>query len=291
MRKLFLFLIPAIILLCGCDNCNLEENVEQQPALLSVAEVSFAPRSASGMSKSVFRAGDEIGLFIRTTVGMSYNKLTYIEPLWSFENPFLLPGGLTEIQACYPYHAGRNPPGKLWIDHDSGTDYLYSSGYYAHLAEPVLKLDMNHALALIEFEFEVSSQTENQYIERISIEGPGLSSMALLDIFTGEIEQYEEIYEPAVLYGWQLTHPYIQYNTKVGIMVVPTETTHNVGEILFDLNIGGIKAHWPVPAGTCWQSGKRYTYKVQIHERRLNIIQVEIRDWTNAGKEKIPLSF
>lgn len=131
--------------------------------------------------------------------------------------------------------------------------------------------------------------TGNKMIDFISINGWGLYSKAQVDLLSGKVEYVSELREPAIIYGWQMENPFIAYGNKISLMVVPVKKVEYDGDVSVNMLIGGSKYHWFVPAGTKWESGKRYTYKVHVLDRLLEIIDVGIEDWKDAGKEKISL--
>jgi hypothetical protein len=131
--------------------------------------------------------------------------------------------------------------------------------------------------------------TGNRMIDFISINGWGLYSKAQVDLLSGKVEYVSQMREPAVIYGWQMEDPFIVYGKKISLMVVPVGEAGYGGDISFEMLIGGSKYHWPVPAGTKWESGKKYTYKVLVQERLLEIIDIRIEDWTDAGTDRISL--
>jgi hypothetical protein len=95
--------------------------------------------------------------------------------------------------------------------------------------------------------------------------------------------------DPAIIYGWQLDSDHLYDGAKVSLMVVPSDQIEYDGDIMIDFYTDNLKAHWPVPAGTKWECGKKYTYKVLIQERLLEIVDVRIEDWIDQGTDRINL--
>lgn len=291
MEKKYLFTITVMFcLFCSCsDTDNWAE--EAKCKTLSVAQVGFSLKSADRPSKSFFEEGDEIGLYIYGPGGTGNNKLTYKNSYWALQTPVSLFENDTNIHATYPYIPDNTDPFHFVIEHTSQTDYLYSDRLSATAVHPEVYLSMKHALALIEFEFEQEPMTGNKMIDFISINGWGLYSKAQVDLLSGKVEYVSELREPAIIYGWQMENPFIGYGNKISLMVVPVREVIYNGDISFNMLIGSSKYHWPVPAGTTWEGGKKYTYKVHIQERMLEVISVHIEDWSDAGKEKIHLPY
>jgi len=265
--------------------------VQEQNADLSVSGVGFSTKAADGAnnpSKSFFEQGDMIMLYLPGNGSYPYRKITLAPSGWVLDSPVRLSENDTEIYACYPAVSGRD---ELLIEHITGMDYLYSAMHTANRMNPSIFLAMKHALALIEFEFEPGSLLTGSAVDFISIEGEGLHSRAAISLPTGEITYQERIHEPAVIYGWQMGDPFLQEGTKAGLMVVPVKNVASQGDILFNFCFGEFKYHWPVPAGTIWESAKRYTYRVQLHEQHLEVIDVRVQDWTDAGCESISLPY
>ncbi|GAB6119084.1 fimbrillin family protein [Dysgonomonas termitidis] len=289
MKKKYLFTITMLLsLFCACNDSESWIN-EGSEKFLSVAEVGFSLKSSDGTSKSFFEEGDEIGLHINSPQGTGYNKLNYKNSSWVLQTPVSLAENNTDIYATYPYDLQNNVATSFEIEHTSQTDYLYSERHSVNSSNPVLSLTMKHALALIEFEFEWMDVSQAAKLDFISIQGQGLYSRAKLDLITGRMEHLEGWNDPAIIYGWQLNSDHFYDGSKVSLMVVPVDQVECDGDILVDFYTDNLKAHWPVPAGTKWESGKKYSYKVLVQERLLEILDVRIEDWIDAGTDGISL--
>lgn len=289
MEKKYLFTITMMLsLFCSCNDPDSWVEDAKNNAL-SVAQVGFSFKSSDGTSKSFFEEGDEIGLYIYGPRGTGNNKLTYKNNIWALQTPVSLFENDTDIYATYPYIADNTDPFHFVIEHTSQRDYLYSDRHSATAIHPEVCLNMKHALALIEFEFEHDSMTGNNMIDFISIDGWGLYSKAQVDLLSGKVEYVSELREPAIIYDWQMENPFIGYGNKIHLMVVPVKKVEYDGDVSVNMLIDRSKYHWFVPAGTTWEGGKKYTYKVYIQDRILEVISVHIQDWKDAGKEKISL--
>ncbi|GEM_PF-3496128 len=269
MEKKSIFLMIVILsLFYACSDSNDWVDQEQEK-LLSVAQVELNLKSANGTtSKSYFEQGDQIGLHIYDSQGTGYRGLTYKNNSWILQTPVSLRESYTDIYATYPYNPENNVASSFEIEHSSQTDYLYSDMHSVNSSNPVLSLTMKHALALIEFEFEWMDFFQSVYLDFISIEGWN---------------------EPAVVYGWQLNNNYLHDGAKVSLMVLPVDKVEYEEDIQINFYLGNLKAYWVVPSGTTWERGKKYTYKVVIKERMLEVMNIWIEDWTDQGKEKIYL--
>ena len=154
MKKRDLFIISLTALLCGCEEQDMTGSEQQQNIALSVTEVDFGIKSINNSGdKSYFDPGDELGLYIYRNQSLSQHRLTYINPQWYLDDIVLLPTGNSDVYAYYPYDPANNDPANndpasFSIEHTSGTDYLYSSGYTVNRLSPNLHLEMRHALAL-----------------------------------------------------------------------------------------------------------------------------------------------
>lgn len=290
MGNRYLFVLIALLsLFSGCNDSD--EWVDKgSEKFLSVAEIGFSLKSENGISKSFFEDGDQIGLYVNGLQRTDYNKLVYTNNVWGLETPVALSENDTYLFAIYPYDPQNNGDGSFEIEHRSQTDYLYSDRHRVNKNEPVLSLTMKHALALIEFEFEPSMVTQNEMIDFISIEGYGVHSRAKIDLNSGQME-YLNDYDPAIIYGWQMENPFISYDTKVSLMVVPVRKVSYEGEISLNIHIGNSKYHWLVPVETVWEKGKKYTYRVHFQDREMNIWNVRIQDWIDGGHKRIELPY
>lgn len=290
MEKKSIFLMIVILsLFYACSDSNDWVDQEQEK-LLSVAQVELNLKSANGTtSKSYFEQGDQIGLHIYDSKGSGYRGMTYKNNSWALHTPVSLSESYTDIYAAYPYNPENNVASSFEIEHTSQTDYLYSDMHSVNSTNPVLSLTMMHALALIEFEFQWTDVSQAANLNFISIQGQSLYSKAKLDLLTGKMEYQKGWNDPAVIYGWQLGSDQLDDGSKVSLMVIPCDEIENDGDIMIDFYTDNLKAHWPVPAGTKWECGKKYTYKVLIQERLLEIVDVRIEDWIDQGTDRINL--
>lgn len=294
MKKILLMVVTVLFFFCSCDDSQIRSDQDKN-TFLSVTKVGVGFESLNNASKSDFSSGDEIGLFINSGQGWDYKKLTFLDSEWRLNIPVSLSNNITEIYASFPYINGSNNPQTCMIEHASQTDYLFSKQHSVTSSYPALSLKMTHALALIEFEFEFgfnsSPNSDIGQFEFIAIEGWGLKSKANVDLLTGNMEYIEGEHQPAVVYSWQLDTPLIYNQRKIGLMVLPVNKVEYDGEISVNMVINAMKYHWPVAAGTRWESGKKYIYRVHIRERYLEVIDVQIQDWIDAGKDKISLPY
>lgn len=264
--------------------------VEKQEVALSVAQVGFSLISEDdSTSKAYFEEGEQIGLYIDGEQGLSYKGMTYKNKTWALQTPVLLSESYTDIYATFPYNPENNVATSFEIEHTSQTDYLYSFRHSVNSSDPMLLFTMMHALALIEFEFQWTDVSQATNLNFISIQGQNLYSKAKLDLLTGKMEHLKGWNDAAIIYGWQLDSDHLYDGAKASLMVVPVDRTEYDGDIIIDFYTDNLKAHWPVPAGTKWERGKKYTYKVLIQERLLEIVDVRIEDWIDQGTDRINL--
>ncbi|WP_062184664.1 fimbrillin family protein [Dysgonomonas macrotermitis] len=291
MKKICLIIASGLFLLCGCEQQDFLEEQGNSDTALSLEVAGLGIWTADGISKSVFEQGDQIGLHIFSGNNASQNKITYDGTKWSLQTSVLLSESDKEIYAYYPFNSEYTPDNPVFIDHTSGIDYLYSSAYTVNQYNPSLLLEMKHALALIEFEFVAVNLPFPIMIERILIEGTGLHSRAKLDLQTGNLEYVEGIYNPAIIYGWQLDNEYATYGMKVNLMVVPVKATEAAMGIIVNFQFDSFIKSWQFPLSTIWQSGKKYTYRVYIEGTHLWVVQADIAEWTDGGYTRIPLIY
>ncbi|MBF0647429.1 fimbrillin family protein [Dysgonomonas sp. GY75] len=289
-KNIFLIMAAASVVaaLPGCTDTD-GYPVQEQNTALSVADIGFGSKAAdgaNGTSKAYFEPGDMIMLYLPGSGGDPYRKVTLTPSGWVLDSPVTLSENDTGIYACYPAVSAGD---ELLIEHITGMDYLYSGKHTANRMNPSIFLAMRHALALIEFEFEPGPLITGSPVDFISIEGEGLHSRAAISLLSGKPAYEENIHEPAIIYGRQMENPFIGYDTKISLMVVPVMQVKSDGDIFFNFCFGEFKYHWPVPAGTAWESAKRYTYRVQLRERLLEVTDVQVQDWTDGGKETVTL--
>lgn len=298
MKKVFFIAASVGAFFCGCQDGDIRENGnDKQNTVLSVAEVGFAFPLENRISKHNFEIGEEVGLHVYSysTQNWETQRLTFLNPKWALDTPIHLSNSGMSVYASYPYEPGYSDPTSFRMEHVSQTDYLYSRMHHVNNSYPILSLHMMHALALIEFEFEfgfeASPNSDVGLLDFISIEGSGLHSRASLDLLEDKLEYIEGAYEPALVYGWQLDTPVVYPGKRVGIVVVPVEKVANEGDVFFNIRLNTSQVSFAVPARTQWESSKKYTYKVQVQERKLEIINVRVQDWIDAGTQKISLPY
>lgn len=296
MKKIFFIAASVSVFFYGCQDRDGWGNDEKN-AVLSVSEVGFAFPSENRITQSDFSTGEEVGLHVYSysTQNWETQRLTYLSPKWALDTPVPLSNPGVSVYASYPYEPGYSDPTSFLIEHASQRDFLYSRMQYVNNSYPTLLLHMMHALALIEFEFEfgfeASPNSDVGLLDFISIEGSGLHSRASLDLLENKLEYITGAHEPARVYGWQLDTPVVYSGKKVGVIVVPVEKVANEGDILFNIQLNTSQVSFPVPAGTEWKRGKKYTYKVQVQKRKLEIINVRVQDWIDQGTQKISLPY
>lgn len=296
MKKVFFITAAVSVLFCGCQDGDIRENgSDEKGRVLSIAEVGLAFPSENRTAKLDFSTGDEIGLHVYAYPAQNWEsqKLTYLSPKWALDTPIPLSTDGVSVYASYPYQPGYSHPSLFFLEHVSQIDFLYSQICHVNSSYPSLYLKMMHALALIEFEFEfgfdASPYSAIGMIDFISIEGKGLHSKAVFDLLSGKFEYVEGANKPALVYGSDLDTPMVYSGRRVGVMVVPVKKVATEGDILLNIRLNTSQVCFPVPAGTKWESGKKYTYKVMVKERILEITHVRVQDWIDQGTQKIQL--
>ncbi len=311
MRNLF---FSMLILTSACMSCDkndfgikndLSGNTEKQEISLSVG----INKTRSKIIRSVlndFPTGAEIGIFATTgALGNHYDneiananvKATHNSGIWSCEPPIYLSNNNAKLFAYYPYDNSNSDGSAVPVEHTSQTDYLYGTHPESTVdnGNPNIRLNMNHALALLQFKLSKLNYTGAAKLTKIEVVNATgktvLYSKGTLDISTGKITSTEGENKSAVISGDLLTIPNIASSEESDypkIMLLPCQT-RDVGEIIINFTIDDKVYTYSVPSETKWETGTKSTYTVTIQGTALTVGDVIISDWTDGISGSINL--
>lgn len=299
------FIFSAAIAACvlsvsSCSNDNAitpEVELGDQPTLLSVAtSIDVTSRSVTDRPIDAFSSGDEIGLYVSSGgVNTPYNSIaanknvkSTFTTAWAQATPVYLSSAIATIYAYYPWNASATDGAAVDIDHTSQTDYMYATPVTnINNRQPRAAITMNHALSLVQFNFEKENYTGVGSLTAITIanktSGSALISTGKLNLANGVITK--GVSKEPVTRATNLPQTIGIWNesTFPKMLVIPTSSTTSVGDIVISFTVDGQTYNWNVPTGTAWEQGKKNTYTVTIKGTGLVVSPVTITPW-GAGK-------
>ena len=312
MRNLFFSMLITASVFTSCDKNDssiqndLPGSEEKQAVNLSVG----INKSRTKLTRSVmndFPEGSEIGIFATTgALGDHYDgetdnanvKAAYISGAWSCEPAIFLSNNKAKLFAYYPYNAADNDGTAIPVEHTSQTDYLYGTHPESTVnnGSPNVRLNMNHALALLQFKLSKLNYTGAARLTKIEIANAAgktvLYSKGTLDISTGAITNTSGENESAVIENENLqtiseTVP-ADENVFPKVMVLPVNITAG-DDVEMRFTIDGKVYTSKVSASTVWGKGTKNTYTVTIQGTGLTIGDVVISDWTEGVNGSVSL--
>lgn len=280
MKKSRILIIPILgIMLVGIFiSCGKDEAKPDKTSILSIGKAEVLTRS----SKDAFTEGDEIGIFVMNEDGDKYNdcpctwnnRATLLENAWKLEKNIYLNSNTGTVRAYYPYSTTVEQPTRIPIESATQTDYLYSRQMTANAENPVVTLQMQHALALVKFVVKKENYAGEGVVSGISLQG--ISREGTIDITTGDIvvsktgnESYKGDF---LLEDSPLT---------IGIIALPQRITSTT--VLFFVD--GERYGYKLPEGV-WEQGKETTYTLGIDTSGKKLFEIgssTIDSWGAGG--------
>ena len=280
MKKNRFLLIPIMgILAVGIFiSCGDDDTASGKTSVLSINRAEVLTRS----SKDTFEQGDEIGIFVLDDTGGKYNdcscswnnKATLLENGWKVEKNIYLNEKGGTMKSYYPYNAEVTQPTQIPVESATQTDYLYSRSITVNAENPVVTLQMQHALALVKLVIKKDGYLGEGDVTGVSLQG--INTEGTLDISTGEIlisKTGNESYKGS----FRLTdEPLI-----IGIIALPQTVTSTTVLLMIDGERYGFK----LPEGE-WSQGKETTYTLGINTVGKKLFEIgssTIDEWGAGG--------
>jgi len=257
---------------------------------------------------AVFPEGSKLRLFItKGSLGDDYESAasrtvasTLAGGRWEQSPAVNLYGHNATVFAFYPYTAIASDGTDMPIQ--SGlTDYMYGTHTQGHIPvnrdNPQVRLMMNHAMALVQFNLYRRDYPWKGDLTCIRItNAPGKAAVyygAKLNVATGEVKDHSGQDMAIQLNSTSLGIIPEKASTDEGtfqkLLVIPTGATKADGEILVTFTIDGRDYVWEAPAGTQWKQGTKNTYQVLLKGNELQIAGVAITDWTDGPAGNVVL--
>ena len=259
-------------------SCGDDETTSTKTSVLSINRAEVLTRS----SKDTFAQGDEIGIFVLDENGGKYNdcpccwnnKVTLLDNAWNVEKSIYLNSKSGTLRAYFPYDVAVENPAQIVVESATQTDYLYSRPITVNAENPVVTLQMQHALALVKLVIKKDGYLGEGDVSGVSFQG--INTEGTLDISTGEIlisKTGNESYKGA----FQLTdEPLI-----IGIIALPQTVTSTTVLLMIDGERYGFK----LPDGE-WSQGKETTYTLGINTVGKKLFEIgssTIDEWGAGG--------
>lgn len=280
MKKKRFLLIPVVgMLLAGIFiSCKKDETASVNTSVLSINRAEVLTRN----SKDTFKQGDEIGVFVLNEVGEKYNdcpccwnnKATLVENAWKMDKNIYLNDNSGILRAYYPYCADIERPTQIPVESATQTDYLYSRAITVNAENPVVTLQMQHALSLVKLVINKGDYLGEGNISGISLQG--ISTEGILDISNGEIvinKTGNESYKGDFLLE--------DSPLAIGIIALPQAVTSTTVLLMID----GERYGYKLPEGT-WERGKEITYTLGINTAGKKLFEIgtsSIDEWGAGG--------
>lgn len=277
IASILFVVVFTMLFSCSEDNSSDMGTIghDTQLQFKSVAVYNENPGSASG-TISEFADGDTIGLFLpEYHRGNPFPYIARYHYWWQSSEPVFLSSHSMRVSAYYPYrqneHAFMNDI-LINVEHVSQTDYMYglANDGYVSREYPYADILMRHILALVQFKFIKNDYPHDCSVQRVSINNADgvtqLRSKGVLNLENGTVETLDGYYDKAVILPEDMNfyEPYTSEEEYARILVMPIEPVRNDGDLFFEFVIDGRTYTYPVKAGTCWQSGNKYTYEVDM---------------------------
>lgn len=286
MKKNFFLFIPilGILSLGVCMSCDKDKTNSETTSALSISGAEVLTRS----SKDTFTQGDQIGLFVLDAnggkykeAGSSWNNKATLNTGWDLENNIYLGRQPGTIRAYYPYSETVVSPTQIPVESGTQTDYLFSREIVVNAENPVVTLQMQHALSLVKFIIKKDNYTGTGNISGLSIQG--INQEGMLDITTGDItinKMGNEAYKGDFMLG--------DSPLSIGIIALPQMVTSTTVLLMLD----GERFGYKLPAGI-WEQGKETTYTLGIDITEKKLFQIgssTIDNWGAGGSYEGDLS-
>lgn len=259
-------------------SCGDHESTTGNTSVLSINRAEVLTRS----SKDTFKQGDEIGIFVLNETNGKYNdcsccwnnKATLLENGWKVDRNIYLTSENGTMRAYYPYNEEVDQPTQIPVESATQTDYLYSRPIIVNAENPVVTLQMQHALALVKLVIKKDGYLGDGNISGVSFQG--INTEGTLDIETGEIlisKTGNESYKG----DFSLTVDPL----TIGIIALPQTVTSTTVLLMID----GERYGYKLPEGT-WEQGKETTYTLGINTVGKKLFEIgssTIDEWGSGG--------
>lgn len=242
---------------------------------------------------SLFRDGDQIGLFAtKGTLGQNYNDFAGYSNVnstrragsWQQDPVIYLTGENCKVFAYFPYKKNLADGANIDIEATSQTDYMYGTHTNPETVvnsdNPDVYITMKHALALVQFNIHKKNYNAEAKLTKIAIKAGGgyLFKTAKMNCQTGQVTVREEadasgIFVQNTIDGLLTLSTEISMDEKTfpKVLSLPVNSTLRDGDMTATFTIDGKDYVYKFPAGTAWESGKKYTYTITLNGTEASI--------------------
>lgn len=241
--------------------------------LKSVGIYSNGRASQSGTIDQFFR-GDTIGLLLcEYRYGNSLQFAARQYDWWQLFESVFLNDEPVRLLAYYPYRHNEHAflsAKEVEVEQISQTDYMHGRDINENISRenPYADIEMRHVLALIEFRLNKKEYPDRCILSRISVQNRSgvkhLPDRGMLNLESGIVDQTGGYDQGAAITPENVNFQESYNGKETSILVMPIDPVRNHGDIFFEFVIDGRVYTWPVERETCWQSGMKYTYEVEM---------------------------
>ena len=259
------------------------------PLQISVNE-SFITKATGQTSGTSLASGAEIGVFVTTSDGASYDAKDYsnikytatgegVGQTWAFDEntPVMLSSTKGKAYAYYPRQASGVSLNSITISND-GNDWMYTPTASSEVSvlNPTANLSMEHAMTIIRVKVVAANAESDGTISSLTLDGTGWATSATLNLQNGTIGSY--VGEGASLVANDLG----ALNTtgvSRDFWVVSNKTASSIA---FKVNVGSNMFLVYTPTEVTLDRGKVYNYTLKVETKKgAELSSVSLTDWTS----------
>lgn len=306
MNKLVLFVLLLMSIFSCTDNYGYEFtdnlNQKEKPLRIITRALSIIPPKPI----QEFTEGSVIGLHITSErTGSLYENnadyknvqtVAYIKDSklnWQQRTIVLLNSEPASIYAYYPYQPQanfdpENIPVKISPDASQTIDYMYGTQACGQKAiskiSPIAWINMNHAMALLDFQIHLTPQTSGCYLLSAiqtgnQAGGTVLCGQGTLNIKTGEIGGCAGVNASTRL-NMNTPHMLTMLPGEAHqFRVIPTTRIISKGDVQVLFVINGKTFNYNIPAQTKWKRGHKYHYTLTFDGKTIRLDHITASKW------------
>ena len=201
MRHTFLtFILTLPVVLAAVLSCtekdpdNISDIRQDGKISLKIEDVIASELTRSAIMGTSFPTDEEIslGLFIAGE-GCTYNNVKVTRKAgateWTTDSDVLLNGNAATVYAYYPYDKDASSVSNIQVSSSvNGDDWMWATPVTnVSMANPGIKLTMNHALALVEVTFNTTGFESSAKMTEINLTGASFSQEGSLNVGNGVV--------------------------------------------------------------------------------------------------------
>ena len=293
-------IIILYVVVISCSNEleieNLQHNYQSFVPLSIQVNDTRLTKSSSQLIGDQLPEGSELGIFVTTASGESYDNKGYnnvkytsigsgTNQIWETDNniPILLSNTYGNIYAYYPRLNSNVTLNEITISND-GTDWMYTPSAVTgiNMSNPNAVVTLKHATSKIRVKILGANEFANGDISNLILKGDGWATSAKLNLQTGNFSSYEGV-------GAELIIDELGYLTLSGyshdFWVI---STNQPTTITFQINVDKDLFQVSTPEEIIIERGKVYSYTLSIDShKRVVLYSVDISDWKVTNNSEV----